>query len=136
MGIDWCGCSFSQPLDYWGIPFRCSKCIEIGNLWKYCTSSGLDSDRESSEVEAWSSEEISDKEQVSLSVSKHLVFGYSSISLLVDQYFLGKLQNLNPSLISVFNSIESEFVKSLKEKGDSTGEVFYWVTQFFTKLSH
>ena len=30
--IEWCGRSFAQTLDYWGIPFHYSKCREVRYL--------------------------------------------------------------------------------------------------------
>ena len=34
--IEWFRRSFPQTLDYWGIPFRYSKCREVRYLWKQC----------------------------------------------------------------------------------------------------
>jgi hypothetical protein len=34
--ISWHGHHFFQPLDYLGIPFRCSNCQKMGHLWRDC----------------------------------------------------------------------------------------------------
>ena len=36
MGIDWWGHSFSQPMDYTRLPFRCNHCHSNGHLVKEC----------------------------------------------------------------------------------------------------
>ena len=57
------GRTFSQILDYWCIPFSCSKCKVVGHLWKNCSSSGSDSDRYALEdVKAWTFVDNSDSD--------------------------------------------------------------------------
>jgi hypothetical protein len=36
MEIEWRGHMHIQRLDYWGIPFHCSGCKEVGHLKKDC----------------------------------------------------------------------------------------------------
>lgn len=35
------GMMWQQVLDYEGVPFRCRKCHEVGNLFKYCPNLGF-----------------------------------------------------------------------------------------------
>ena len=37
--IKWKYITFIQNLDYWGLPFRCSHCIEVGHMWRACKTS-------------------------------------------------------------------------------------------------
>lgn len=49
--IEWHGGSHHQTLDYWGIPFRFSRCKEVGHLLKHCTTLGSYPKKEDSQEE-------------------------------------------------------------------------------------
>lgn len=61
LNINWRGRKFSQIIDYWGIPFRCSNCKEVGHLWRQC-SAPASSRRLKEGGPFWSSDEGSDIE--------------------------------------------------------------------------
>ena len=85
------------------------------------------------EVEAWSFNDSSARDQMHPMDPLDTLTDSNDPALLVDQTFLGKLQCLNPSFVLSLNPLECEFVNTLEEKGDSVGETMLSGASFFYK---
>lgn len=124
LDIVWRNRRYSQLLDYWGVPFHCSRCKAVGHLWRECSGSSSGSDLDSSEdVLAWSSDSSFDSggdENGHAPSSLHP--SVKAVALYTPSSIIGKLSRLDPNISSSLSSADVAFFSKLESKGDHIGE--------------